>query len=53
VVDALLWKQAYLALPVAELLPGLVDPDSGESLGQVASVLCTKRDHTMPGCPGG
>ena len=39
VLDPLLWTQAYLALPVAELLPELVEPISGETLESIASRL--------------
>jgi len=39
VLDPLLWSQAYLALPVAELLPELVEPISGETLESIASRL--------------
>jgi len=39
VLDPQLWAQAYLALPVAELLPGLVEPVSGETLENIAARL--------------
>jgi len=39
VLDPQLWTQAYLTLPVAELLPGLVEPGSGEALEDIASHL--------------
>jgi len=44
VVDSALWSQAYLALPVSELLPGLVDPQSGETLDHIARRLVAKGD---------
>jgi len=39
-VDGLLWKHAYRASPVAELLPELRS-DEGETLGQAAERLAT------------
>jgi 2-amino-4-hydroxy-6-hydroxymethyldihydropteridine diphosphokinase len=39
-----LWHYAYLALPLAELLPDLADPASGETLAQAAARL----RHTVP-----
>jgi hypothetical protein len=39
VLDPQLWTQAYLALPVAELLPGLVEPHNGQALEEVADRL--------------
>ena len=46
VVDSALWSQAYLALPVSELLPGLVNPQSGETLDHIARRLVAKGDIT-------
>jgi 2-amino-4-hydroxy-6-hydroxymethyldihydropteridine diphosphokinase len=37
--DAHLWERAYLALTIAELLPDLCHPESGETLPQVAARL--------------
>lgn len=34
-----LWEHAYLAVPVAELLPDYVSPETGETLAQVAERL--------------
>ncbi len=39
VLDPKLWTQAYLALPVAELLPHLIHPATGETLEDIASRL--------------
>jgi len=39
VVDPELWKYAHLAQPVAELLPDLVDPTSGQTLETIAERL--------------
>jgi 2-amino-4-hydroxy-6-hydroxymethyldihydropteridine diphosphokinase len=39
VLEPMLWTQAYLALPVAELLPALLNPLSGERLEQTAARL--------------
>jgi 2-amino-4-hydroxy-6-hydroxymethyldihydropteridine diphosphokinase len=36
-----LWSRAHLAVPLAELLPDLLDPVSGVKLSQVAEELCT------------
>lgn len=33
------WKQVHLAVSVGELLPGLLNPDTGESLASVAARL--------------
>jgi 2-amino-4-hydroxy-6-hydroxymethyldihydropteridine diphosphokinase len=34
------WKYAYLAVPLAELLPNLMHPKSGISLAAIAAQLC-------------
>jgi 2-amino-4-hydroxy-6-hydroxymethyldihydropteridine diphosphokinase len=39
VVDPELWQYAHLAQPVAELLPDLVDPSSGQTLEAIAERL--------------
>ena len=44
VLDSALWSQAYLALPVSELLPGLVNPQSGETLEHIARRLVAQVD---------
>ncbi len=49
VLDSMLWTHAHLALPVAELLPGLVEPDSGRSLEQIANGLAHQAGITP--CP--
>lgn len=51
VIDAELWQRVYLALPVSELLPNLMDPESGLPLHQVAEQLRqTQRIQTAKGC---
>lgn len=39
VAEPEIWERIYLALPLSELLPGLLHPESGESLRQVADRL--------------
>lgn len=39
-----IWEYAYLAVPVAEILPDLKHPRSGESLASVADALRDNRD---------
>ncbi len=39
VLDERLWNTAYLAVPIAELMPDLVDPLSGDTLAAVAEKL--------------
>jgi 2-amino-4-hydroxy-6-hydroxymethyldihydropteridine diphosphokinase len=39
VIDPELWSLAYLALPFAELLPELIQPETGQHLSQIASKL--------------
>ncbi|MBE0698215.1 MAG: 2-amino-4-hydroxy-6-hydroxymethyldihydropteridine diphosphokinase [Anaerolineaceae bacterium] len=39
VVDGELWKRFYLAAPLAEILPGLKNPQTGESLRETAQRL--------------
>jgi len=36
VFDAQIWEQAFLAIPLADLLPGYTNPTSGETLSQAA-----------------
>jgi 2-amino-4-hydroxy-6-hydroxymethyldihydropteridine diphosphokinase len=38
-LDLELWEQAYLAVPTAELLPDYVNPNTGETLSQIAERL--------------
>ncbi len=48
VLDADLWRFAYLVIPMADLLPGYRNPSSGASLAQVArrmSPLCGFRER--------
>lgn len=42
VLDPNLWRRVYIALPFSELLPDLVNPQSGETLRQVAGRLLAK-----------
>lgn len=37
--DDQIWEQAHLALPLSELIPGLIHPRSGESIEEVAARL--------------
>jgi len=39
ILEPLIWEQPYLAVPVAELLPNLHHPQTGEFLQQVADRL--------------
>lgn len=39
VLDPKIWVYAFLAVPLAELLPGLQNPDTGETLEQAANRL--------------
>jgi 2-amino-4-hydroxy-6-hydroxymethyldihydropteridine diphosphokinase len=48
-VDGLLWKHAYRAVPVAELLPDLRS-DSGETLKQAAERLSALEKIELSGC---
>jgi 2-amino-4-hydroxy-6-hydroxymethyldihydropteridine diphosphokinase len=34
-----IWKYAYLAVPVAEIVPGLIHPETGETISQAAERL--------------
>ncbi len=54
VLDPQIWRQAYLAVPVAELFPNLTDPESGAPLAQVAVSLARQtrfepRPTVLPG----
>lgn len=59
VLDPQIWNQAYLAVPVAELIPNLPDPETGAPLAQVAVQLARQtrfepRPTVLPGqwdCP--
>jgi 2-amino-4-hydroxy-6-hydroxymethyldihydropteridine diphosphokinase len=39
VLEPALWQQVFLALPLSELAPDLIDPDSGRTLREVAQEL--------------
>jgi 2-amino-4-hydroxy-6-hydroxymethyldihydropteridine diphosphokinase len=41
VLDPKVWTEAFVAIPLAELLPGLKHPQTGETLAQVAGRLST------------
>lgn len=47
VVDAHLWEQAFVAAPMAELLPDLLYPQSGKTLREVAKAL-RKESYAVP-----
>jgi 2-amino-4-hydroxy-6-hydroxymethyldihydropteridine diphosphokinase len=49
VMDPEIWSQAYLAVPVAELLPDLRDPNTGEPVSQAAE--CLACDVCITACP--
>jgi 2-amino-4-hydroxy-6-hydroxymethyldihydropteridine diphosphokinase len=54
VLDPEIWRQAYLAVPVAELFPTLIDPETGDTLAQVAVHLARQtrfepRPTVLPG----
>jgi 2-amino-4-hydroxy-6-hydroxymethyldihydropteridine diphosphokinase len=40
IIDPGLWSHAHLAIPLAELLPDLLEPDTGKRLEQIAQDLC-------------
>jgi len=40
--DPRLWSHAYLAVPMAELIPDLPDPKTGKTLADLAKVFVTK-----------
>lgn len=39
VLDPALWSQAHIAIPIAELLPNLLNPETGLTLAQTANCL--------------
>jgi 2-amino-4-hydroxy-6-hydroxymethyldihydropteridine diphosphokinase len=39
VLDQRLWSETYLAIPISELVPDLIQPETGEKLNNVAKVL--------------
>ncbi len=47
VVEPNLWRMAHIAAPLAELLPNLIDPETGQFLKQVAVDLVTGT-HAIP-----
>jgi 2-amino-4-hydroxy-6-hydroxymethyldihydropteridine diphosphokinase len=51
-----IWTRAYLAVPIAELLPGITHPETQETLAQVAQRLAQNvsikpRPEVLPGNP--
>jgi len=40
IIEHGLWSRAHLAVPLAELMPDLLDPISGKKLSQIAEELC-------------
>jgi 2-amino-4-hydroxy-6-hydroxymethyldihydropteridine diphosphokinase len=42
-----IWYQAHLAVPLAELLPDLVNPHTGQSLGEIALGLCQNQNFVI------
>lgn len=49
-----IWKYAYLAVPVAEIIPGLTHPETGETISQAAERLAKitrieARPDVLPG----
>lgn len=42
VYDPQIWKRAFLAVPLAELIPGLKNPETGETLAEAAMRLAEK-----------
>lgn len=49
VLDAEIWERAYLAVPLAELVPGLRHPESGQTIEEAARKL--KKSTDIEGCP--
>jgi 2-amino-4-hydroxy-6-hydroxymethyldihydropteridine diphosphokinase len=43
ILDDTLWERVHMALPIAELEPGLINPNTGESLIAVAERLHKKQ----------
>lgn len=39
VLESRLWNLPFLAIPMADLLPGLVNPSTGQTLAQIASEM--------------
>lgn len=39
VLDSEIWRRVYLALIFAEMIPGLANPDSAETLAEIAQLL--------------
>lgn len=42
VMDTKLWGEAFVALPMAELIPGFVNPQTGMTLAEIAKTLAEK-----------
>jgi 2-amino-4-hydroxy-6-hydroxymethyldihydropteridine diphosphokinase len=39
IIDSNIWHLAYIAVPVAELIPGLIYPETHQTLKEIASLL--------------
>ena len=39
IVDELIWEEAFLAVPLAELIPNFCNPENGETLAEAAARL--------------
>jgi 2-amino-4-hydroxy-6-hydroxymethyldihydropteridine diphosphokinase len=39
IIEPNIWHLAYIAVPVAELIPGLIYPETHQTLNEVASIL--------------
>lgn len=40
IIEPGIWSRAHLAVPLAELLPDLIHPETGKKLDQIAEELC-------------
>ena len=49
VLDPEVWEQAYLTVPLAELVPGLIHPQTGQTIREAAEHLLEITD--IKGCP--
>jgi 2-amino-4-hydroxy-6-hydroxymethyldihydropteridine diphosphokinase len=42
IIDINIWQFAYVAVPVGELVPGLIHPETNQTLEEVAAILIKK-----------
>jgi 2-amino-4-hydroxy-6-hydroxymethyldihydropteridine diphosphokinase len=49
VLDAEIWRQAHLAVPLSEILPGIIEPNTGKTLESIANQL--HRQTPIKPCP--